>query len=887
MKNRKIYLYKEVYENIKQREAHIEEGIENDPLLTNTFNKDFSKNVLKSITRFLEFLKTSEDKELETYLANSKDIKKLDKTYNGLYSYNVPNMYSMYFVESHKLFQSAEYKVLYVERYNVEPDFSDIKKRLDDTHEYKREYVLNKTQDTIAHETGYNVVLGAAGTGKTDVAMYTYINNIDLDNNRINDLSFVTYSNKLAKYVTDELDVILSDMHIKTKTNVFTTASFFLNVLSSNNIEIKGYNLINGIYTKGMSKKAQDSETLLNNLVSLNTFDTWIKDGALGLSKTTLNELKKIIDKYGINYPYLFFRGIYQGKVINKVTEEDTINYLDNIYNLGYQKTKVLISLLDDYTEYTEEPSLEDFETWYNTKTSKFKNTFKQLNNLNTKEELYKAFNTYYNYANPVKEDSRFIDSFDLFKRECSLIEGYRGEVRDNFIDEIKVMYDTFKSFREYLDTNNLYTDNDLAYIVTSNLDTILNKGIYKNIVIDEFQDMTEREIHAIIRLNYNSLEYGVIHMFGDFEQTINPTFIQYESIETLFMINSVEKYKKQLLTTTYRYSSAICKELEALREKGKNLFGLEDLSNYVPLTSNKAYQFETSGNLVLNKEIGLKMIEAITKSKNDNIMYVVANDLVKKDFILKYKVKEDSVFTVKDSKGMESEFVVVYNLCTSSSKEFENLFSSDLSYSRASRIFYNQLYVGLTRCKTNFIQIEDETLLGVNTKTALKELIPVLNDNNVDIFLEEMLSLKINYYFRALESFKGLDFESTKENLAFYTGTDYFYLRDILNSIDEYNETRNDDKLVTYANKLKDKDRLDLVRIIYTVIDRTNLLLILDIREKNISYNDTDVSDIIKNYSKYLDNSDIKALEKSLYFERRKRELEYKIDNLKIEVIK
>ncbi len=235
----------------------------------------------------------------------------------------------------------------------------------------------------------------------------------------------------------------------------------------------------------------------------------------------------------------------------------------------------------------------------------------------------------------------------------------------------------------------------------------------------------------------------------------------------------------------------------------------------------------------------------------------------------------------------MESEFVVVYNLCTSFSKEFENLFSSDLSYSRASRIFYNQLYVGLTRCKTNFIQIEDETLLGVNTKAALKELIPALNDNNVDIFLEEMLSLKINYYFRALESFKGLDFESTKENLAFYTGTDYFYLRDILNSIDEYNKTRNDDKLVTYANKLKDKERLDLVRIIYTVIDRTNLLLILDIREKNISYNDTDISDIIKNYSKYLDNSDIKALEKSLYFERRKRELEYKIDNLKIEVIK
>lgn len=48
---------------------------------------------------------------------------------------------------------------------------------------------------------------------------------------------------------------------------------------------------------------------------------------------------------------------------------------------------------------------------------------------------------------------------------------------------------------------------------------------------------MTERQIHTLLRLNYNDEEHGVIHLFGDFEQTINPTFIQLESIETLYMI--------------------------------------------------------------------------------------------------------------------------------------------------------------------------------------------------------------------------------------------------------------------------------------------------------------------------------------------------------------
>lgn len=226
MKNRKIYLYKEVYDNLKEREAHIEEGIENDPLLANTFNKDFNKNVFKSITRFIEFLKTSEDNELEEYLNKSSEIVDESSTYQGLYSYNVVNMYSMYFIQSKRLFSNLEYKVLYITKYNEKPDFKDIKKVIDECHEWKREYVLNHTQDEIAHESGYNVVLGAAGTGKTDVAMYSYINNINLDKSDSKELSFITYSSRLAKYVNDELDVLLSDMHIKTKTNVFTVSEF-------------------------------------------------------------------------------------------------------------------------------------------------------------------------------------------------------------------------------------------------------------------------------------------------------------------------------------------------------------------------------------------------------------------------------------------------------------------------------------------------------------------------------------------------------------------------------------------------------------------------------------------------------------------------------------
>ncbi len=885
MKNRKIYLYKEVYDNLRERETHIEEGIENDPLLSNTFDKDFSRNVFKSITRFIEFLKTSEDNELEDYLNKSSEIKDESNTYQGLYSYNVKDLYSLYFIETKRLFSNIEFKIISLNKYLLLPELSNIKKLLDECHEWKREYVLNQTQDEIAHEKDYNVVLGAAGTGKTDVAMYSYINNINLDKSDSKELSFITYSRTLAKYVKDELDIILSDMHIKTKPYVFTVSEFFESVLASHSIEIDGYNLIGSSYTKG--KKLTNEDSLINNLVSVDTFSNWINNNALGLSKTILESLNKIIEKKGINYAYQFYRGIFKGKVINKVSENETIEYLETLYHLGFQKTKLLISLLDDYVESTDEPSKESFTNWYKASVKKLSNSFKQLSTIGEEDNLFNAFNKYYDFANPVNEAKPYIDNYLLFKRESTLIESYRGEVTEDFLDETRILYETFVSFEKYCKDNSFLTDNDLAYLVCINIDKIVNSGIYKNIILDEFQDMTEREIHALIRLNYSEDNSGVIHMFGDFEQTINPTFIQYENIETLFMINGIEDYKKQMLSSTYRYSSSLCKELEALRKKGKELFGLEDLSNYVPLTSNKTYQFETNGNLVLDQNIGIKMLDQITKSKKDNIMYVVANTHEKQQFISKYKVKEDSVYTVFEAKGMEEEFVVVYHIATSNSQVFENIFSHNVSYSTASRVFYNQLYVGITRCKTNFIQIEDESLLGHNTITTLKELILPLKNENVDLFLEEMLSDKINYYFRALESFRALDFEGAKENLTFYTGVDHYNLKNILEGLDIYNKTSDDTILIEYLNKLKKADRLDLVRIIYIVIDKQELIKIIDLKENKLELSDEETSNIIKNYSKYLDNSDIKEFERIGYFDRKKNTLLDKINNLHIEVIK
>ena len=891
MKTRKIYLFKDLYDNLRLRTEHIEDGLESDSLLAGAFTKEFNRNVLKSVNRFMEFLKTAPDDELDRYLEKSIEITSLDNIYNGLKAYSYQKIYTLYFVLNKHHFGSDDYKMLYLTRYDLTPDFNNITTDLDLTHEWKREYIPNETQKRIAAEEGYNIVLGAAGTGKTDVAIHTYLNNLPLNSNfSEHDEAFITYSAKLCDYVSYEIDMIINDPKMRVGKNVFTTKDFFINALADAGINIKGYSLYNGKYTKCVQKKLNDDDLLENNIANLDTFIKWKDNDYKGLSKSLIPSITNIIAKYGIDYPYLFFRGIYKGKIINKVSDNETKDFLANTFKINENQAVSLNELLDDYIENTEEPSAESFHSWYITAQKRYSQEFKKIDFLGTEEKLYGAFKQYYDFASPVREDKKCLDYYPLFLREARLIEGYRGKIRADFDEEANVLYEVSLAFQSYMDENQLYDDNDLAYFVIQNLDKILENGIYKNIIVDEFQDMTERQIHTLLRLNYDSTNHGTIHLFGDFEQTINPTFIQLESIETLYMINGINDYKKQVLSSTYRYSDAICRELEALRNKGKALFGTEDLSGYLPLKSNKDYAFETNGNLVLNPEIGTSMISKISSSKNiSNIMYVVADEKSKIDLIKDFKCNPENVFTISEAKGRESDFVVVYKLCTNKAFEYERIFSDDFSYSRAGRIFYNQLYVGITRCKTNFLQIEDETKLGPNTIKALKELIAPLLDSDVPLFLDEMLSNKVNYYFRALESFKNLDFAGASDNLTFYSGEDYYAVRKAISDINQYSlDKNNEEELILTANNYKDKKRIDLARIIYIVLDNTNMLKMMDIKEhKDIYYSDEEISNIIKNEARLLDNDDINCIAALGYFERKKKSLDDKIRSMKIEVIK
>ena len=203
--NRKIYLTQNLNEDLKNRLAHIDNGISGDSLIPagKSFDVKYNREVVKVTTRFIDFLKYSDSDEINKYFNQKDDIKDLSNIYKGLKEY-IPNnsFFKITFIEEKALLKENEYKILAISK--LEAKIDNIKDLLNNLIEWKKEYIPTDTQKRIANYSGYNVVLGAAGTGKTDVAIHSYINSLPLDkikNGSIKDDVFITYSKKLSDYV--------------------------------------------------------------------------------------------------------------------------------------------------------------------------------------------------------------------------------------------------------------------------------------------------------------------------------------------------------------------------------------------------------------------------------------------------------------------------------------------------------------------------------------------------------------------------------------------------------------------------------------------------------------------------------------------------------------
>ena len=314
---------------------------------------------------------------------------------------------------------------------------------------------------------------------------------------------------------------------------------------------------------------------------------------------------------------------------------------------------------------------------------------------------------------------------------------------KDEYIN-IKPEYSSFKDkekayslaerYQKYLDKENLKDDNDLAREV---IEKIENGEIekYDFIVVDEIQDLTEKQIYMIYKLVKNSKN---VFFSGDYNQTVNPTYFNTHRIKTLFTIVE-EDFKEYSLDLNYRSHKEIVKlsqrvsdlRVECLYQDRKNDYReryieSDDTRNYRPILLRKSDENKRRLFEIASTRHYVAVIVADESEKNHLI-----NDINIDGF-------KENIFTVPEIKGIEKQVIICYNLISRHKdiwKEIMRLegkekFEKQYIY----RPYFNSLYVAITRARKQVCFYEENR----------NELYDILADNIdiVDAFDENRFNL-------------------------------------------------------------------------------------------------------------------------------------------------
>ena len=583
------------------------------------------------------FLKALENLEPE-YISYVDDIKKAFNTYrsNDLSNYLISKR--LVYIDSYlkiRVKNGDKHRIIfcfgdrlgknpkdiYVFDYNRTHDFGNIK----NLHPEEQQYALwaiekpkvsvpplTKKQESISLSVDKPLICtGCAGSGKTLISVYMYINLLDRDfggNSSISpeQLVYVTYNENARDNASYQIKEVVD------KANTKTIFEFFYDIAKPD-LE---------------SKKYADEKTFV---------DWWRHEITDHVFKIKMNSLSKANP---IKYVYTFYRGLFKGSMYR--------------WELTY-------------------------ENKYLTK--------EQMSNLLSKE--------------PIDEE------------------------------KVNLIYDICLMYQRYLESNGLYDDNDLARYAARRL----SKGLarkYNHIIIDEVQDLTEVQLDAVVKM---SADKKKLYFFGDQNQSINPTLFNIDFIEMCLLTNdsSIETSDIYKLTNSYRFGPHLAKyinKLVSLKQKWIGTLAVEETEG-----SNK----DIEKNRWAGKTYDSKVIESVLlrASNSANAIVIVPDEKVKNELREKYGDEfAKRVTTIYDSKGLEWDYVVLFNMLKFNEDKYEEMISGQGKYSTLHRMIFNQYYVGCTRALSCFSVLENE--LSESVKEPIIGDLQTITDSNLSLYIQE-----------------------------------------------------------------------------------------------------------------------------------------------------
>ncbi|MGL4803194.1 MAG: ankyrin repeat domain-containing protein [Cetobacterium sp.] len=303
-------------------------------------------------------------------------------------------------------------------------------------------------------------------------------------------------------------------------------------------------------------------------------------------------------------------------------------------------------------------------------------------------------------------------------------------------VEKREKIYKIAIAYQNYLKTNRKLDSNDLSMMMINNVSE--DKKL-DYIFIDEVQDLTEVQIFMI-----NSLckDKNNIFFAGDIHQVVTMNYFNFNRLSQLHNRNGKNI---KFLVKNYRSRQKIIEASNKIKELRKKYIGSQKME-YEQLEEH----ISEGGKFNIEKN-DFNLLEKV--SLDADFIIIVSNDKEKIELLKLLKLKDnflDMIFTVEEAKGLEFESVICYNLISSHLEEWNIILNNNAKRNQNYRYFFNLLYVGITRAKSNIIFMEEE----VENNPLLKEFQEILTATQVSDSIKVSSSEEWKKRAKELEKF-------------------------------------------------------------------------------------------------------------------------------------
>lgn len=358
----------------------------------------------------------------------------------------------------------------------------------------------------------------------------------------------------------------------------------------------------------------------------------------------------------------------------------------------------------------------------------------------------YKDFyEWFFNYA-LVKEYTNKVDVREIWIEIFSLIKGtagkkqnskelegiisedeyYNSEESHHDLKTRKIIYRIARIYQYWLKNNKYYDDNDLAML---SLKKITSKYKYDYVIYDEIQDLTELQLNFIYSIARN---VNNIMLIGDIDQSINISKLNLDFLKNM-TYESNSKLSEKFIIKNYRNGSETINWINAFKQikfskfksMGKNF---EQEEEYI--------KEGTKPKIIYNVKNQIKILSNVDEDVNSII--IVPDESDKKELEnMGYTLGR--VFSVEDVRGLEYDNIYCYNILSKFNYIWEKVLSNNSKLEDIYRIYFNMVYIAVTRAKNKVVFIEKnipvlDSILGKHWDKIDYESEIAMNANKIKI---------------------------------------------------------------------------------------------------------------------------------------------------------